>query len=71
MYTNPFVPPLLATERMKDALRRNQQARLIRAAENSGQSRRWRLSIIFARKNSPALFNRPQPKHLTANTPNL
>jgi hypothetical protein len=71
MYSNPFVDQLLAEERMKDAIRRNEQTRLIRMAEDSGQPQRWRLSMIFARKNSLALFKQPQHKRLTANTPNL
>ena len=47
MYTNPFVIQLLAEERMKDAMRRNEQTRLIREAEGFRTSRRWRLPMIF------------------------
>ena len=51
MYSNPFVTQLLAEERVKDAMRRNEQARLIRAVEGSGKSWRWRLPMILARQN--------------------
>jgi hypothetical protein len=72
MYIDPFVPQLLALERMKDTIRRNEQACLVRVAEEgSRQSRRWRWSMIFARKDSLELHNRSQRKQLTANTPNL
>lgn len=71
MYTNPFVTQLLAEERMKDVIRRNEQARLVRAAKGTEKSRRWRLSMILASKNFSALFNQSQHKRLTENTPNL
>ena len=71
MYSNPFVTQLLAKERMKDAIRRNEQNRLIRAATGSGKSRQWRWSMILAPKNSLALFNRSPHKRLSAHTPNL
>lgn len=71
MYIDPFVPQLLTIERMKDAIRRNEQTRLIRTAKDSGQPPRRRFSMIFVRKNSLALLKRPQHKQLTANTPNL
>jgi hypothetical protein len=71
MYFNPFVNQLLAEERMKDAMRRNEQARLVRAAKDRGKSWRWQLPMILALKSFLALFNRPQRKRLTANTPNL
>jgi hypothetical protein len=70
MYTNPFVAQLLAEERMRDAIRRNEQARLIQTAKGSRQTRQRRLSTIFARKNSLPI-NRPQRKRLSAHTPNL
>jgi hypothetical protein len=47
MYTNPFVTQLLAEERMKDAIRRNEQTRLIREVEGFRTSRRWRLPMIL------------------------
>ena len=68
MYTNPFVTQLLAEERMRDAIRRNEQARLLRESKGPGKSRQWRLSMIFTRKNSLILFKRPQHKRLTVNT---
>ena len=71
MYTNPFVTQLLAEERVKDAIRRNEQTRLIREVEGFRTSRRWRLSMILTSKNSLALFNQSQHKRLTAHTPNL
>ena len=71
MYTNPFVTQLLAEERMKDAMRRNEQARLIRSLKGFRKSPQWRLSMIFTRKNSLTLLKRSQHKQLTANTPNL
>ena len=71
MYTNPFVAQLLAKERMKDAMHRNEQNRLIRVTKGSGKSRRWQLPMIFTRKNSLTLLKRSQHKQLTANTPNL
>ena len=71
MYINPFVTQLLAEERMKDAIRRNEQARLIKTVKGSGKSWRWRVPMILARKSFLALLNRPQRKRLTANTPNL
>jgi hypothetical protein len=71
MYTNPFVTQLLANERMKDALRRNEQARLIRTVKNSRQTQpRWFL-MILASKNSSTRFNRSQRNQLTANIPSL
>jgi len=71
MYIDPFVPQLLALERMKDAMRRNEHNRLIRVATGSGKSRQWRFSMILALKNSLALFNRSPHKRLSAHTPNL
>jgi len=71
MYTNPFVTQLLAEERMKDAIRRNEQTRLIRAAKDSGQPQRRRFLMIFTRKNLLTPLKRSQHKQLTANTPNL
>jgi len=71
MYTNPFVTQLLAKERMKDAMRRSEQAYLVRTAEDSGQSQRRRFSMILALKNSLVFFNRSPHKRLSAHTPNL
>ena len=71
MYTNLFLTQLLAEERMKDALRRNEQARLIRVTKGSGKSRRWQLPMIFTRKNSLTLFKQSQHERLTAKVPNL
>lgn len=71
MYINPFVTQLLVEERMKDAMRRNEQARLIRAVKGSGKSWRWRLPMILALKSFLALFTRPQSKRLAENIPNL
>ena len=71
MYTNPFVTQLLAEERMKDAMRRNEQARLIRSLRGFRKSSQWRLSMIFTRKNSLTLFKQSQHERLTAKVPNL
>jgi hypothetical protein len=71
MYFNPFVTQLLAEERMKDAIRRNEQAHLVREVEGSRKSWRWWSPMILVRKNYLGLFNRPPRKRLTANTPNL
>jgi len=71
MYSNPFVCQLLAEERMKDAVRHNEQVRLIRTVSGSGKSWRWRLPRILALKDFLALFMRPQHKRITENTLNL
>jgi len=69
MYINPIVPQLLAIERMKDAIRRNEQTRLIRMAENSGQPQRRRFFMIFTRKNSLALLNNRSINNLPQTRP--
>ena len=71
MYSNPFVTQLLAEERMKDAMRRNEQSRLIRAVEGFGKLSRGRRPMMLALKNSSTLFNRSPRKQLTEGTPNL
>ena len=71
MYFNPFTIQLLAEERIKDAMRQAEQARLIRVVKGSAKSGRWRLPKVLTLKNSLTLFNRPQRKQLTENTPNL
>ncbi len=58
MYLNPFVTQLFTEERMKDVMRQNEQARLIRAVKDSRQSGRWRLPLTFALKSLLALFIR-------------
>ena len=61
MSLNPFEIQLLAEERMKDAMRQSEQARLIRAVKGSGKSWRWWMAmIIMALKSLLALFIRPQ-----------
>jgi hypothetical protein len=60
MYLNEFVTQLVAEERMKDAMRQAEQARLIREVEGSRESWRWRLPMILALKSLLALFIRPQ-----------
>jgi hypothetical protein len=51
MYLNPFVTQLLAEERMKDAVHKNEQAHLIHALKGSGEWWRWRLPMILALKS--------------------
>lgn len=51
MYSNPFVDQLLAKERMEDAIRRSERAHLIRFAQGSKKSWRWRWSMTLARQN--------------------
>ena len=51
MYVNPFVIQLLAEERMKDAIRQAEQARLIRAIQGSGKSWRWPLPVNLGQKS--------------------
>ena len=51
MYVNPFVIQLLAEERMKDAIRQAEQARLIRVVQDSGKSWKWSLPVTLGRKS--------------------
>lgn len=63
MYTNPFVTQLLAEERMKDAMRRNEQTHLIREVEGFRKSWRWRLPMSLT-PESILLFIQSQRKQL-------
>ena len=60
MSFNPFEIELLAEERIKDAMRQAERARLIRAVKGSGKSRRWWMPMILALKSLLALFIQPQ-----------
>jgi len=60
MYFNPFITQLVAEERMKDAMRQDEQARLVRAVKGPGRSRRWQLPMILTLKSSQTLFVRTQ-----------
>lgn len=60
MYFNPFATQLLAEERMKDAMRQAEQARLIRAVKGSGKSWRGRLPMILALISLLAFFMQPE-----------
>jgi len=60
MYFNPFITQLVAEERMKDAMRQDEQARLVRAVKGPGRSRRWQLPMILTLKSPLTPFMRPQ-----------
>jgi len=51
MNSNPFIVQFLVEERMKDAIRQAEQARLIRAIQGSGKSWRWPRPVILGRKS--------------------
>ena len=51
MNSNPFIVQFLAEERMKDAMRHAEQARLIRAIQGSGKSWSWSLPVRLGRKS--------------------
>jgi len=57
---NPLLDKWLAEERMKDAMRQAEQARLIRAAKGPRKVRRWGLPVAFILSSLLALFMRPQ-----------
>jgi len=46
MWFNPFLAQRLAEERMKDAQREAEQARLIRTAKSARRVREWPLPVI-------------------------
>ena len=48
MYSNPFVSQLVAEERMRDAMRLEEKARLVRAAQGTRNPGGWSLQLIFA-----------------------
>ena len=50
MNSNPFIVQFLAEERMKDAMRHAEQARLIRAIQGSGKSWRWPRPVNLGHK---------------------
>jgi hypothetical protein len=59
MYINPFVTQQLAKERMKDAMRHNEQARLIRTVTGPGKPWRWQMSVLLTLKSLFVLVIRP------------
>ena len=60
MMFNPYLPQRLAEERVKDALREAEQARLIQAAKGPKTLRGWRLPVALILSSLLALFMRPQ-----------
>ena len=62
MYSSPFVAELVEKERMKDAMRHAEQARLIREAEGSRKAWGWPLPMVMAFKSVQALVIRSQAK---------
>jgi len=60
MWFNPFLAQQLAEERMKDAMREAEQARLIRAVQGPRKARGWRLPVALILSSLLALFMRPQ-----------
>ena len=60
MMYNPYLAQQLREERVKDALRNAEQARLIRAAEGPRKSQGWRLPVTLILKSLLALFIRSQ-----------
>ena len=57
---NLFLDQRRAEERMKDAMREAEQARLIRAAKGPRKAREWRLPAALLLSSLLALFMRPQ-----------
>jgi hypothetical protein len=60
MMFNPYLPQRLAEERVKDAMREAEQARLTRSAKGPRKSRGWRLPLALILSNLLALFMRSQ-----------
>ena len=60
MIFNPYLAERLAGERMKDALRKAEQAQLIRAAKGPRKVRDQGLPVMLVLNSLLALFIRPQ-----------
>jgi hypothetical protein len=60
MMFNSYQAQRLAEERVKDALREAEQARLIQAAKGPRKVRRWRLPVALILNSLLALFMRSQ-----------
>jgi hypothetical protein len=60
MTLNPYLTQQLREERVKDALRNAEQARLIRVARGPRKSRGWRLPVALILSSLLALLMRPQ-----------
>jgi hypothetical protein len=62
MLYNPYLAERVGEERIKDALREAEQARLIRAAEGPSKVREWRLPAVSILSSLLVLFTRPQSR---------
>lgn len=55
-FGNHYLVKIIIEDRVKDALRRAEQARLIREAMGPRESRRWRWPVTIILKSLPSIF---------------
>jgi len=69
MWFNHYEAELVMKERVKDALRKAEQERLIRAAKGPRKVRGWRLPVALVFSSLLSLVIRPQSRWTAARRP--